>query len=337
MITEKREDKSMGKIYQDSDADINIVKDMVVAIIGYGNQGRSQALNMRDEGIKNIIVGSRKDISWDEANNDGFLTYSIAEACKKADIIFMLIPDEVAPKIFEEDIAPNLEEGNVINFSSGYNITYKFIQPPKFTDIIMVAPRMIGRGVRELKESGEGFPAFVAVEQDASGRAMEITLALAKAIGATKKGAIEVTFKDETYLDLMAEQGTWPLIMSVMDEVYKFQVEMGHPEEAVLMELYLSKEPAVMMEKMADIGLFKQLPLHSSTSQYGQLSGFKDVDKSYIREFIKKRYEKLTSGDFANEWEKERNNKLSYFNELKTAAFNSEISMAEERTKERLK
>lgn len=327
----------MTKIFYDKDAKIELLKDKTIAIIGYGNQGRAQALNMKNVGIENIIIGSRKDSSWNNANEDGFKIYSIEEASKRADIIFMLIPDEVAPQIYKDQIEPNLEKNNVLNFSSGYNITYGYITPPEYVDIIMVAPRMIGEGVREMNLRGEGFPAFVAAHQDYSGQAMDIALALCKAIGATKKGAIEVTFKDETYLDLMAEQATWPLIMSVLQEVYKFQVEMGHPEEAVLMELYLSKEPAFMMEKMAEDGLFKQLPYHSNTSQYGQLSGFKSVEPSYIKEFIKKRYDLLKTNSFAKEWEEEQNQGLKNFYAMKDEAFASDISKAEERVKSRLK
>ncbi len=329
-------ERFMTKIFYDKDANVDLVQKKVIAIIGYGNQGRSQALNLRDSGIKNVIVGSRNDESWNTANKDGFPVFSIDEAAAKADILFLLIPDEVAPQIYEEKIAPHLKKGDVINFSSGYNITFKHIQPSDEVDVIMVAPRMIGRGVRELYQSGEGFPTFVAVQQDSSGSAWDITLALAKAIGSTKKGAIQVTFNDETYLDLMAEQATWPLIYAVFTEVYKYQVEMGHPEEAVLMEMYLSKEPAVMMEKAADIGLFKQLPFHSHTSQFGQLTGFAKTDKSFIQKFIVSQYEKITSGMFATEWEKEQKSGLVKFEELRNAAFNNEMSKAEERVKERL-
>ncbi|MGD1816333.1 MAG: ketol-acid reductoisomerase [Pleomorphochaeta sp.] len=326
----------MGKIYYDKDANIDIIKDKVVAIIGYGNQGRSQALNLRDSGVSKIIVGSRKDDSWNDANEDGFEVFSIEEATKKADILFLLIPDEVAPSIYSEKIAPNLVEGNVVNFSSGYNITFNHIIPAKNIDIIMVAPRMIGKGVRELYQNKEGFPSFVAVNQDASGNAWEITLALAKGIGSTKKGAIEVKFNDETYLDLMSEQAIWPLIYSVFTEAFKYQVSMGHPEEAVLMELYLSKEPAVMMEKAADVGFFKQMPYHSNTSQYGQLTGFAKADKSVIKNFIASQYEKIKSGEFANEWENEMNNNLAKFKEMQKDVFASEMNLAEERVKERL-
>ena len=328
----------MATIYYDKDADLGLVVDKTIAIIGYGNQGRAQALNMRDSGCKHIIVGSRHDSSFDQANEDGFMVYPISEAVKKADIIFLLLPDEVAPEIYEKDIAPNLKDKAVVNFASAYNITFNRIVPANNLDIVMAAPRMIGKGVRELFEKGEGAPAFVGVHQDASGKALEYAKALCKAIGATRKGAIEVSFNDETCLDLMAEQGTWPIIYNVFVEAFKLEVEMGHPEEAVLMEMYLSKEPAVMMEKAAEVGFFKQLPYHSHTSQYGQLIGFDAVDKTEIRKFLKERYDRIKNGVFAKEWDKEqKENDLSTLKELEDKAFNCEFSQAEARLKERLK
>ena len=326
----------MGKIYYDNDGNIDVVKDMVVAIIGYGNQGRSQALNMRDSGIKEIIVGSIKDNSWEAANKDGFKTYSISEASSKADILFILLPDEVAPKIYNEEIAPNLKEGTTLNFSSGYNITYGYIKPATNLNVIMVAPRMIGKGVRETYQTGIGFPTFVVVNQDATGNAKDIAIGLAKALGSKKAGAIEVTFNDETYLDLMSEQGVWPLIMTVIDQAFKLYMEKGHSPEAALTELYLSKEPMIMMEKMADMGLFKQLPLHSRTSQYGQISRFKQTDPTYIRAFLEEQYNKIVAGEFAKEWETEMNNDLKHFEELKKEAFESPISIAETEVKKNL-
>lgn len=326
----------MGKIYYDSDADIAVIKNKVVAIIGYGNQGKSQALNMRDSGVKKVIVGSRKDDSWKDANEDGFEVVSIEEASKKADIVFLLIPDEVAPAIYKKQIEPNLISGNVVNFSSGYNITFNHIVPRKDLDIIMVAPRMIGKGVRELYQNGEGFPSFVSVHQDATDNAWAVALGLAKAIGSTKKGAIEVKFNDETYLDLMSEQAIWPLIYSVFTEAFKYQVSKGHPEEAVLMELYLSKEPAFMMEKAADVGFFKQMPYHSNTSQYGQMTGFAKTNKSVVKDFIEEQYKRIETGAFAEEWDKEMKNHLAKFKEMQKDVFNSDMNLAEERVKEKL-
>ncbi|MDD3289870.1 MAG: ketol-acid reductoisomerase [Eubacteriales bacterium] len=326
----------MSKIYYDKDGDLAFVTNKTIAIIGYGNQGRSQALNMRDSGVKNIVIGSVRDESWTQANEDGFPVYSIAEASKMADIIFILIPDEVAPKIYSDEIEPNLKAGDVLNFSSGYNITYGFITPQKDVDVIMVAPRMIGKGVRETYENGTGFPTFVVVQQDASGQAKEIAIGLAKALGSTKAGAIEVTFNDETYLDLMSEQAVWPLIMNVINEAFKLFIEKGHSPEAILTELYLSKEPAVMMEKMADVGLFKQLPMHSRTSQYGQLSRFGKVDPAPIRKFLEDQYENIVNGGFAREWAAVMEDGMKEYEMLKEQAFHNEISMAEAQVKKNL-
>ena len=328
----------MANIYYEKDADLELVRDKVVAVIGYGNQGRAQALNMRDSGLKHVIVGSRHDESYDTANQDGFMVYSIAEASRKADVVFMLLPDEVAPEIYTQDIEPNLHEGAIVNFASAYNITFKRIVPRADLDIVMAAPRMIGKGVRELYEAGEGAPAFVGVAQDHSGKALEYGKALCKAIGATRKGAIEVKFDDETCLDLMAEQATWPIIYNVFVEAFKLQCEMGHPEEAVLMEMYMSKEPAVMMEKAAEVGFFKQLPFHSHTSQYGQLVGFRDFDATPIREFLRERYNRIRGGEFAEEWDKEqKENNLSTLNKLEDEAFNCHLSNSEADLKKRLK
>ena len=132
----------MANIYYDQDANLELITDKTVAIIGYGNQGRSQALNMRDSGVKHVIVGSRHDESFDQANEDGFMVYSIEDAAKKADIIFLLLPDEVAPEIYEKQIAPYLEPGNVLNFASAYNITFKRITPAPYLDVVMAAPKV---------------------------------------------------------------------------------------------------------------------------------------------------------------------------------------------------
>jgi ketol-acid reductoisomerase len=203
-------------------------------------------------------------------------------------------------------------------------------------EVIMGATRMIGRGVRETYENGTGFPTFVVVQQDASGHAKDIALGLAKALGSTKAGAIEVTFNEETYLDLMSEQAVWPLIMNVINEAFKLFMEKGHSPEAILTELYLSKEPAVMMEKMADVGLFKQLPMHSRTSQYGQLSRFGQVDTAPIRKFLEEQYDNIVNGGFAKEWAGVMNNGMKEYEELKEKAFHNEISLAEASVKENL-
>lgn len=326
----------MGKVYYDKDGSIDAILGKTIAIIGYGNQGRSQALNMRDSGVKDIIVGSIHDDSWTAANEDGFPVYPIAEAAGKADILFLLLPDEVAPAVYEQEIAPNLHSGAALNFASGYNITYGYIKPAADLDVIMVAPRMIGKGVRETYENGTGFPTFLVVDQDATGHAREIAVGLAKALGSTKAGAIEVTFNDETYLDLMSEQAIWPLIMNVMVTAFDFFREKGLPAEAILTEMYLSKEPMVMMEKMADMGLFKQLPLHSRTSQYGQMSRFKMVDPSSMRAFIEEQYNKIVDGSFAREWEAVQAGGMKEFDALRAETETLPISIVEAEVRKNL-
>ena len=319
----------MSTVYYDNDADINVLGDKSIGIIGYGNQGRSQALNMRDSGIKNILIGTSRDSTWELAKKDGFTIDSVENVCSKSDIIFLLVPDEVMADIYKESVEPNIKNNALINFASGYNITFKNIIPRKDLDVVMVAPRMIGDGVRTLFLSKAGYPSFVSIHQDGTGKAKSIALGLAKAMGATTKGCIEVSFDDETYLDLMAEQAIWPLVMSVFDAAFKFEVSKGHSKEAVLTELILSKEAAYMCEKMADVGLFKQLPLHSRTSQYGQLTGFKSVNRDFIEQMLDKTYKDIVSGDFNTRWLNEQKNGLKNFEALKEEAFNSEISKAE--------
>lgn len=324
----------MSKIYYDKDATLDPVQNKKIGIIGYGNQGRAQALNMRDSGLQNISIGSIKDASMEQAQADGISAGSIEEISAASDILFLLIPDEVMPKVYEQSILHGLKAGNVINFASGYNITFKKIIPPDFVDVIMVAPRMIGEGVRELFVNKKGYPAFVGVEQDASGQALEIALGLAKAMGATMKAAMEVTMQQETTMDLFAEQAIWPLIESILMEAFDYQVKMGLPSEAIVTELYMSKEPAYMFEKMADFGFWKQFLLHSHTSQYGQLSRYHQVDRTSIRSFMDKAATEIESGAFAEEWEKEQAEGMSEFNRLREEAFQHPINEIEDKLRD---
>lgn len=319
----------MAKEHSEHEVDLSLLSGKVIGIVGYGNQGRAQALNMRDSGVADIRIGTARDATYDKAVDDGFAVGSVPEVVEQADIVFMLIPDEIMPSIYREQVEPHLAQGNVLNFASGYNITFKHIVPPAGVDVIMVAPRMIGDGVRRLFLSKAGYPVFTAVEQDATGTARQTAEALAQAMGATPRGTIEVTFKDETMMDLLAEQAIWPMILSILTEAFNFEVEKGHPPEASLIELYLSTEPAYMFEKMAQVGLYGQLPLHSHTSQYGQLSRAKALDKSFIRKTLEAAYAHIESGKFAQEWNAEQEAGLPEFKRLLDEAFNSRISQLE--------
>ena len=194
----------MSTVYYDSDADLSMLAGRTVAIIGYGNQGQAQAMNLRDSGVR-VIVGGIPDETLKRAKADGFETMSTAEAAKRGDIICLLIPDELQQQVYRDEILPHLTAGKALDFAHGYNVHYGFIAAPKGVDVIMVAPRMIGVGVRSAYVAGKGVPAFVAVQQDGSGEAWRKTLAFARAIGSTRSGAIESTFAEETELDHFSE------------------------------------------------------------------------------------------------------------------------------------
>jgi ketol-acid reductoisomerase len=293
----------MATIYHDNDADLGVLADKTVAVVGYGNQGRSQALNMRDSGLE-VIVGNIRDASFEQALTDGFQPTSISDAAAAADVVLLLTPDEVMPQVYAADVAPHMRPGNVLNFAHGYNIAFGLIEPAPEIDVVMVAPRMIGPGVRDAYLSGAGFPSFVGVHRDASGDARRRMLAIAKGIGSTRAGCIEMTMLDEAALDLFTEQGFGPAFGRVMMTAIDTLVEAGYPPEAVLLELYLSGELAYTFQKMRDVGLMRQMDFHSHTSQYGSITRsakFADLEGT-LKTRMEEVLQDIRSGAFAAEW-----------------------------------
>ena len=323
----------MAEIYYDGDADVSVLDGRVMAVIGYGNQGRAQALNMRDSGVE-VIVGSVQDESYAQAQDDGFPVMPIEEAAREGDVLFLLLPDEVQREVYHRDLAPRVQAGQALTFAHGYNIRFGYIEPPADLDVIMVAPRMIGIGVREHFVAGSGAPAFVAVEQDATGRAWPTTLAIAKAIGATRAGALRTTFREETELDLFSEQAIWPTIIRLLTLAYETLTEEGYQPEAVLMEAYASGEAARVFQKMADVGLFRQMRFHSHTSQYGTLTRSRRLLPEDFQKTLQEVIDGIRQGRFAEEWERERADGYPVFERLREEALSHPINRTEERLKE---
>lgn len=289
-------------IYTDSDADQTALDGRVVAVLGYGNQGAAQAANLRDSGVE-VIVGNRDDEYLAPARDAGFPVFSIAEAARRADVMLLLIPDEVQPQVFREQIAPGLTSGNTLVVASGYNVAFGLLEVPAGVDIVMVAPRMIGAAVRTRYERRVGYPCFVSAERDATGGALRTALAVAHGIGGTQAGAVASSAREEAALDLFSEQAIWPAIMSVFQTAYQVLRAEGFSDEAILNELYLSGEPAEIFARVARSGLLGQLGLHSQTSQYGQLRGLGRLDPSEMaRRFTGVLRDDILSGDFAREW-----------------------------------
>jgi len=297
----------MAAIYHDSDADPAVLEGRTVAVLGYGNQGRSQALNLRDSGVS-VVVGNRDDAAGGQAREDGFEVMPIEEACARADVVMLLVPDEVMPEVYAERVAPNLSAGDAVVFASGYNVAFGLIQPADDLDVLLLAPRMIGVGVRDTYRRGEGFPSFVGVHRDATGKGKARLLALAHAVGSTRAGCIEMSMHDEATLDLFTEQGFGPAFGRVMITAVETLVDAGYPPEAVLLELYLSGELAYSFQKIREVGMMRQMDFHSRTSQYGtatRSARYLALGEP-IGETMRQILEEIRSGRFAREWSEQQ-------------------------------
>ncbi len=325
----------MARIYRDEDADLSVLTGATVAVIGYGNQGRSQALNLRDSGLR-VVVGNRRDGALEEAERDGFEVLPIAEAAGRADVVFLLIPDEVMPQVYAEQVAPHLRDGACLVFASGYNVAFGLLRPAASLDVVLIAPRMIGVGVRETYESGRGFPSFVGVHQDTTGNARGRMLALCRALGSTRAGCIEMSMHDEATLDLFTEQGFGPAFGRVMMSAVETLVAAGYPPEAVLLELYLSGELAYSFQKIREVGMTRQMEFHSRTSQYGQITrGARFMDLGApIQERLARVLEEIRSGAFAEEWSKNQETANEMFEKVRALRENMPMTQWEQRARE---
>jgi len=319
------------KMYTDDDASLDPFTGKTVAILGYGNQGRAQALNLRDSGV-NVVVGNREDSYAQHARADGFEPVPILEAAAAADFLFILTTDESQPVIWNQQIAPGISAGNTLVWASGYNVGYGLITPPADVDVVMVAPRMTGNYVRILFENGKGAMAQVAVRQDASGEAWDRMMAVAKGIGATRGGVFESSFREEAELDLFAEQVVWAGLVAWFQECFKLGVENGFSAELMVLELYASGEAAEILGMMAKNGFFKQMTHHSTTSQYGTLSRAQELINNDIRAIMRHSLvNDIKGGAFVKEWSGEQAAGSKTLARLKEEALNSPMSQAEDR------
>ncbi|MEM0343912.1 MAG: ketol-acid reductoisomerase [Thermoplasmata archaeon] len=294
----------MAKIYYDRDADLKALRGRKVAVIGYGIQGRAQSLNLRDSGVDVVLGLGLKDETWKRAKADRMKIMSIPDAVRSADIVMMLIPDEVQKAVYDKDVAPNLRPGMTLDFAHGFNIHFKRIVPPKDIDVIMVAPKGPGALVRETYLAGIGVPALIAVHQDYSGKAKKTALAIAKGLRATRRGVIETTFAEETETDLFGEQvdlcgGASALIKTSFDVL----VEEGYqPEIAYFEVLHELKLIIDLVQKGGIEGMWEGV---SNTAEYGgRTRGGRIIDdrtKETMREILRE----IRSGEFAREWVKE--------------------------------
>ena len=291
----------MVNLLYDKDADLSYLKGKTVAVIGYGAQGRAQALCMKDSGV-NVIVGVRKQgNSWDKVIEDGLDVSSISDAAKKGDIIHILIPDEVQGDVYKEDIEPYVSAGKALSWSHGFNIVFKRILPPKNVDVIMVAPKAPGTEERKRYVEGFGVPGLFSIRQNASGKAKGIALAMSKACGFTRAGVMECTFEQETYEDLFGEQCVLcGGLVELMKNGFEVLVEAGYPPEMAYFECV--HEMKLIVDLVYEGGIQRMAEVISNTAEYGMWSVGKKIIGPEVKEKMKAALKRVENGEFAEEW-----------------------------------
>jgi ketol-acid reductoisomerase len=291
----------MAKIYYDKDADLNVIKDSVIAIIGYGSQGHAQAQNLRDSGLNVVVAELKGTKNYELALEHGFKPLSAKEASKIANIVQILAQDNVQAKLYKEEIEENMTEGKTLVFSHGFNIHYGQIVPPPDIDVIMIAPKGPGHLVRREYLRGAGVPSLVAVYQDYTGKALAKALAYAKGIGATRAGVIETTFKEETETDLFGEQavlcgGASELIKAGFETL----VEAGYQPEIAYFECL--HELKLIVDLIYEGGISYMRYSISDTAEYGDMTRGKRIINEKTREEMRKILKEIQTGEFAREW-----------------------------------
>ncbi|MCM8798659.1 MAG: ketol-acid reductoisomerase [Candidatus Omnitrophica bacterium] len=305
----------MAKIYYDKDADLEVLQDKRIAIIGYGIQGRGQALCLRDSGCKVIVSELEGTPNFKQAKEDGFVPLPAEEAAKEAEIVQILTQDHLQAKVYKEAIRPNLKKGKALCFSHGFNIRFRQIKPPKNIDVFMVAPKGPGALVRKMYEEGKGVPSLVAVYQDASGNALKLALAYAKAIGATRAGVIETTFAEETETDLFGEQTVLcGGVTALITAGFEILVEAGYQPEIAYFEVL--HELKLITDLIQEYGISGMRRRVSNTACYGDLTRGPKIISEKTRKVMRKILKDIQSGKFAREWIKENENGRPLFNQL---------------------
>ncbi len=294
----------MTQLFYDNDADLSLLNNKTIAIIGYGSQGHAHALNLKDSGM-DVVVGLYKGSkSESKAISDGIKVFCVSEACEKADWIMILLPDEFQKDVYLREIEPNLKEGKILSFAHGFNIRFGLIKPPSFVDVVMIAPKGPGHTVRWEYQNGQGVPALFAVEQDYSGSARSFAMAYAKGIGGTRAGILETNFKEETETDLFGEQavlcgGLSELVKSGFETL----VEAGYQPELAYFECL--HEVKLIVDLMVKGGLSQMRDSISNTAEYGDYVSGKRLINSDTKKEMQKILKDIQDGTFAKNFVEE--------------------------------
>ncbi|HCA88033.1 MAG TPA: ketol-acid reductoisomerase [Streptomyces sp.] len=308
----------MAELFYDADADLSIIQGRKVAVLGYGSQGHAHALSLRDSGV-DVRVGLHEGSkSKAKAEEQGLRVVTPAEAAAEADVIMMLVPDPIQAKVYEESVKDNLKDGDALFFGHGFNIRFDFIRPSSNVDVCMVAPKGPGHLVRRQYEEGRGVPCIAAVEQDASGKAFELTLSYAKAIGGTRAGVIKTTFTEETETDLFGEQAVLCGGASALVKAgFETLVEAGYQPEIAYFECL--HELKLIVDLMYEGGLDKMRWSVSETAEWGDYVTGPRIINDNTKAEMKKVLAEIQDGSFARTWMDEYHSGLPKYNEYKKA------------------
>ncbi len=309
----------MPKIYYQADCDLNVLKGKKVAVIGYGSQGHAHALNLHDSGVDVVVGLYEGSRSRARAEKAGLTVMNVADAAKAADVIMILIPDEKQADVYKTDIAPYLTEGKALAFAHGFNIHYKQIVPPENVDVFMIAPKGPGHTVRSEYLEGKGVPCLIAVEQDATGKAVDIGLAYAAGIGGSRAGVLETTFKSETETDLFGEQAVLcGGVTALMKAGFETLVEAGYAPENAYFECI--HEMKLIVDLIYSGGFKKMRYSISDTAEFGDYETGKRLITEDTKKEMKQILSEIQDGTFASKWIAENKNGRAHFNSCRRMA-----------------
>jgi ketol-acid reductoisomerase len=305
------------RVYYDRDADLNLIKGKKVAIIGYGSQGHAHALNLRDSGVKDVVVALRKGSQGvKKAEGEKLKVMEVAEAAKWADVMMMLTPDELQAEIYRDHIQGNLKQGAALMFAHGLNVHFNLIEPRGDLDVMMIAPKGPGHTVRAEYERGAGVPVLMAIHKDASGNAHDLCLSYGAAIGGGRAGIIETTFREECETDLFGEQSVLcGGLVELMKAGYETLVDAGYAPEMAYFECL--HEVKLIVDLIYEGGIANMRYSISNTAEYGDMTRGKRVIGPEARSAMKTLLADIQSGKFADEWVTEYRCGLPHFRELR--------------------
>lgn len=297
----------MTNFYREKDADPAALSGLTVTVLGYGNLGRSVAENLRDSGVA-VVVGNRHDEYRRVAESDGFRTLDVGDATAAADLCYVLLPDEVIPECFRTEIGRSLRPGAAVCFASGYVLAYGLVEPPRELDVLLLAPRMLGEEVRRRYEASDGYWSYLSVEQDATGQGWGRLLGLAAAIGALRRGALELRAQQEALLDLFVEQSVGAVLGMALMLGFEVGVAAGLPPEAMVVELYQSGEMARTFQTFADQGFLASVGGHGLTASFGGFLSTLAIDRDAMERHFRQTLAGIQHGDFAARFQQEQEN-----------------------------